>query len=85
MEIFFISVVFAVPHTAYQAIKAKQSRGIIKATDIAELSAISPITGGQNAPPATAITRNEEPFLVSVPKSATPKANMVGNIIDIKK
>ena len=63
----------------------KQPSGIRNPMAILKESAISPIRGGQNAPPATAITRKEEPFFVSVPKSRIPSAKMVGNITDIKK
>ncbi len=70
---------------AYHAIKAKHTIGIRKAIDIPKRPPIRPISGGQNAPPATAITRNEAPFLVSGPKSLIPKAKIVGNMIDIKK
>jgi len=70
---------------AYQIIKAKQNKGIINPVAILELSAINPIKGGQKAPPATAMTKKEEPFLVSVPKLEIPRAKIVGNIIDIKK
>lgn len=59
--------------------------GIKKPIAMLELSAIAPISGGQKAPPATAITKNEDPFLVSVPKSFIPKAKMVGNMMDMKK
>lgn|SRR5690606_9269256 len=76
---------FLTPQIAYQAIKAKQNTGTMNAVAIVELSAINPIAGGQKAPPATAITRKDEPFFVSVPKSATPSAKIVGNMIDIKK
>ena len=63
----------------------KQTSGIKNPTAILKVSAMNPINGGQKAPPATAITRNEEPFFVRVPKSLIPKADMVGNITDIKK
>jgi hypothetical protein len=63
----------------------KQVNGIRNPTAILKVSAIYPIRGGQKAPPATAITRNEDPFLVNVPKSLIPSAKIVGNITDIKK
>lgn len=69
----------------YQAIKAKHTNGMMKAIDIPELSAIAPMSGGQKAPPATAITKKEEPFFVSEPRSLMPRAKIVGNITDIKK
>ena len=50
-----------------------------------EVSAIHPITGGKTAPPTMAITINDEAFFVFGPKSLIPNANMVGNMIDIKK
>ena len=46
---------------------------------------MAPINGGQKAPPATAITKNDDPFFVKAPKSRIPKAKIVGNIIDMKK
>ena len=64
---------------------AKHTIGMMKAIDIPELSAIAPISGGQNAPPATAITKKEDPFSVKGPRSLMPKANIVGNMIDMKK
>ncbi len=63
----------------------KQTSGIRNPTAILNESAINPISGGQKAPPATAITRNDDPFFVSVPKSLIPSAKIVGNITDIKK
>ncbi len=48
---------------------AKHIIGSINPTAIPALSAIAPIKGGQKAPPATAITRNEDPLLVRAPRS----------------
>ena len=50
-----------------------------------ELSAINPITGGKTAPPTIDITMKEDAFFVFGPRSLIPKANIVGNMIDIKK
>ena len=50
-----------------------------------ELSAIQPINGGKTAPPTIDITMKDDAFLVFGPKSLIPRANIVGNIIDIKK
>lgn len=63
----------------------KQAIGIRNPTAILNVSAINPIKGGQKAPPATDITKNDAPFLVKVPKSRIPSAKMVGNITDMKK
>ena len=65
--------------------KMKHPKGIRNPTAILKESAMYPINGGQKAPPATAITRKDEPFFVSVPKSLIPKAKIVGNMTDIKK
>ena len=65
--------------------KEKHNIGIIKPIAIFTWSAIAPINGGQKAPPATAITKNDDPFFVKAPKSRIPNAKIVGNIIDIKK
>ncbi len=46
---------------------------------------MAPIIGGQKAPPATAITKKEEPRFVNGPSPRIPKAKIVGNISDIKK
>ncbi len=53
--------------------------------DIEYRSEICPISGGNTAPPTTAIIIIEAPFLVCGPKSFIPKAKMVGNMIDISK
>jgi len=49
------------------------------------VSPIYPINIGLNAPPATPITIYEEAFFVSGPMFLKPSANIVGNIIDMKK
>jgi len=49
------------------------------------LSAMIPIKGGTSAPPTIAMIIKDEPNFVCVPKSFTPKAKMVGNMIDMKK
>lgn len=59
--------------------------GAKKPTDMLVLSAISPIIGGKIAPPTIDITIKEEALFVSGPRSLIPNANIVGNIIDIKK
>lgn len=59
--------------------------GAKKPTDILVLSAINPITGGKTAPPTIDITIKDEAFFVFGPRSLIPSANMVGNMIDIKK
>lgn len=48
-------------------------------------SPTTPIKIADGAPPATAIVRNEAPFLVFSPKPDKPNAYIVGNMIDIKK
>src|SRR5574338_1083984 len=48
-------------------------------------SATAPIKGGKTAPPATAITKNEAPSFVCLPSDLIANANMVGNIMDIRK
>ena len=62
----------------------KQIKGIIndKAVD---LSDINPMTGGTTAPPTIDIIISEEAFFVCSPRFLTPSANIVGNIMDIKK
>jgi hypothetical protein len=65
--------------------KIKNGIGAKKPTDILELSAIQPISGGKIAPPTIAITIKEDAFFVLGPRSLIPNANMVGNMIDIKK
>jgi len=55
---------------------SKQIIGTKKPILMLKLSAIHPINGGLKAPPATAITRNEEPFLVYAPKSLVPRENL---------
>lgn len=74
-----------VPFAAKTAITKKDTKGIMKDIAIVVTSANQPINGGQNAPPATAITRKDDPFSVNGPRSDTPNAKMVGNIIDMKK
>ena len=54
-------------------------------TDIEVISAVQPINIGKIAPPTIDITIKEAPSLVFSPRSLIPNANMVGNMIDIKK
>ena len=49
------------------------------------LSEIRPRTGGKGAPPTIAIMIRLDPIFVSWPRPFIPSANMVGNMIDIKK
>ena len=56
-----------------------------KPIDMLVLSAINPIKGGKTAPPTIDITIKDEAFFVFAPKSLIPSANIVGNIIDMKK
>ena len=49
------------------------------------LSEIKPIISGATAPPIIDITRKDEAIFVSSPRPLIPKANIVGNMIDIKK
>lgn len=62
----------------------KQTIGTMKAVLIFS-SPTYPIIKGNIAPPIIAIIISEEPIFVSSPMPLIPKANMVGNIIDIKK
>ena len=48
-------------------------------------SPIHPISIGLNAPPATLITRNDDARFVCTPIPSSPRAKIVGNIIDMKK
>lgn len=43
------------------------------------------MANGANAPPTIDITSNEDAIFVSSPNSFIPKANIVGNMIDMKK
>ena len=65
---------------------AKKGIGVKKPIDIeCVVSAIYPIKGGNTAPPTMAIIIYEDAFLVFGPKSLIASANMVGNMIDMKK
>ena len=59
-------------------------RGTAKPIDIS-FSPIYPINIGLNAPPATPITIYDEAFLVCTPIPSSPRANIVGNMMDMKK
>jgi hypothetical protein len=65
--------------------KIKNGIGAKNPTDILNLSAIRPITGGNTAPPTIDITINDEAFFVLGPRSFIPRAKIVGNITDMKK
>lgn len=64
--------------------KTKHTSGIMNPIAIF-CSPIHPISIGENAPPATAIVRNDAARLVYCPIRASPSAYIVGNMIDIKK
>src|SRR5687767_5283604 len=63
---------------------AKHNKGITNDSAV-DLSAISPMTGGIKAPPTIDIMIYDDARLVWGPRSLTPMAKMVGNMIDIKK
>jgi len=66
-------------------IKMKQTRGTEKPKAVLDISEIYPIKTGMIEPPTIDITSMEEAFLVNGPNPLIPRANIVGNIIDIKK
>lgn len=59
--------------------------GTRKPVAIPYISATNPISGGKMAPPATAITKKEAPCFVREPNDLIERANIVGNMMDIKK
>ena len=65
--------------------KANNGIGTRNPTDMEEISAIQPINIGKTAPPTIDMIKNDEPFLVCDPRSLMANANIVGNMIDIKK
>lgn len=68
--------------------KKKTTKKQIKGTmndKAVDRSDIKPITGGTTAPPTIDMIINDEAFFVCSPRFLTPNANMVGNIMDIKK
>jgi hypothetical protein len=72
------------PFHPYHATITKQIKGTIYALAV-DLSESIPITYGTNAPPTMDIIIKDAPFLVWCPRSFTPKAKMVGNMMDSKK
>jgi hypothetical protein len=62
----------------------KHNKGIMYATWIFHWSEIKPIMTGKKAPPAIAITTNDDPSSVSSFMSSMASENMVGNMIDSK-
>ena len=64
---------------------ANKGIGAKNPTDMVNLSAIRPITGGNKAPPKIDITIKEDAFFVFGPRSFIPRAKIVGNMTDMKK